>query len=64
MSETKTTGSGMGFIEWLQLAFIVLKLTKYIDWSWWWVLSPTLIEFAIGLLFIVLYVLRKNQNLK
>jgi hypothetical protein len=31
MSETKATRSGMGFIEWLQLAFIVLKLTKHID---------------------------------
>ena len=31
---------GMGFIGWLQLAFIILKLTDYIDWSWWWVLSP------------------------
>jgi hypothetical protein len=58
MSETKTTES-MGFIEWLQLAFIILKLTKYIDWSWWWVLSPTLIGLAIGLLLIVLSVLRR-----
>jgi hypothetical protein len=23
-----------------QLAFIVLKLTGVITWSWWWVLSP------------------------
>ena len=58
MSETKTTES-MGFIEWLQLAFIILKLTKYIDWSWWWVLSPTLIGLTIGLLLIVLFVLRR-----
>lgn len=31
----------MGFSWWLTLAFIVLKLTGYIDWSWWWVISPT-----------------------
>ena len=30
----------MGFAGWLTLAFIVLKLTHYIDWSWIWVLSP------------------------
>jgi hypothetical protein len=24
----------------VQLAFIVLKLTGVITWSWWWVLSP------------------------
>ena len=25
----------------LQIAFIVLKLANIIEWSWWWVLSPT-----------------------
>lgn len=24
----------------LTVAFIVLKLCKVIDWSWWWVFSP------------------------
>jgi hypothetical protein len=24
----------------LAILFIGLKLTDYIDWSWWWVLSP------------------------
>ena len=24
----------------LTIVFITLKLTGYIDWSWWWVLSP------------------------
>lgn len=28
-----------GYVE-LQAAFIVLKLSKVIDWSWWWVLTP------------------------
>ena len=28
------------FAELLATAFIVLKLTGHIDWSWWWVLSP------------------------
>ena len=30
------------------LVFIVLKLTDQIDWSWWWVLSPLWLPFAIG----------------
>jgi uncharacterized membrane protein YhdT len=34
----------MGFSWWLTLAFIVLKLTGYIDWSWWWVISPIMIK--------------------
>ena len=32
----------MGLLEALTLIFIVLKLTGYIDWSWFWVLSPTI----------------------
>ena len=28
------------FVGLLGLMFIGLKLTHYIDWSWWWVLSP------------------------
>ena len=31
----------------LTILFVGLKLTKHIDWSWWWVVSPTL--FQIGL---------------
>jgi len=37
----------MGFSWWLTLAFIVLKLTNFIDWSWWWVLSPVFISVAL-----------------
>jgi len=30
----------VGFSGLLTLIFITLKLTDYIDWSWWWVLAP------------------------
>lgn len=30
----------IGFFGILALIFITLKLTDYIDWSWWWVLAP------------------------
>lgn len=46
-------GSGLSggsiFLELLTVAFIVLKLCKVIDWSWWLVLLP-----AYGLLVVVL----------
>lgn len=32
----------------LTVAFIVLKLCKVIDWSWWWVLSPFWGEYRIS----------------
>jgi hypothetical protein len=30
----------LSFTVVLFLIFLVLKLTKVIDWSWWWVTSP------------------------
>lgn len=30
----------IGFTGLLTLVFITLKLTHFIDWYWWWVLSP------------------------
>jgi Transmembrane Fragile-X-F protein len=33
----------------LFLLFLALKLTHYIDWSWWWVTAPLWIGLAIYL---------------
>lgn len=44
----------------LGVAFVVLKLCKVIDWSWWWVLLPFWLSLAIVLLLLAfLFVLRK-----
>ena len=32
--------NGISFTGLLGIAFIVLKLTNFIDWSWGWVLAP------------------------
>jgi hypothetical protein len=48
---------GIGCAGVLQIVFIVLKLTNLISWSWWWVLSPTLISIALVLLLIALAVI-------
>ena len=34
--------NSIGFVGLLQIAFIVLKLCRVIDWSWWMVLRPIL----------------------
>lgn len=36
----ETHSGGIGFLGLLTIAFIVLKLTDVIGWSWWWVLLP------------------------
>ncbi len=47
MSKESNSGGGIGFTGLLTIVFITLKLTGYIDWSWWWVLSPILIVLGI-----------------
>jgi ABC-type polysaccharide/polyol phosphate export permease len=49
MSEAKTTvnTNSIGFFGLLTLIFITLKLTGYIDWSWWLVLLPLFIPVII-----------------
>lgn len=56
-NNSSNSSSGIGFIGLLQIAFIVLKLCKVINWSWWWILSPlwisTIIFMAIYIIIII-----------
>lgn len=47
MENASNSAGGIGFTGALTLLFIGLKLTGYIGWSWWWVLSPLWIIAAI-----------------
>ncbi len=46
----------IGFTTLLALVFIVLKLTGYVAWSWFWVLSPLWIGFILWLLVVFLVI--------
>lgn len=48
----------MGFLSVLTLIFIALKLMSVIDWSWWAVLAPVLIEAVLGIT-LAFYALRR-----
>lgn len=52
--------SGMTFGDLLLAAFIVLKLTGVIDWSWWWVLAPLWMPLALCVIMMII-VLCWNQ---
>ena len=39
----------------LAVLFVGLKLTEYIDWSWWWVLSPIWISMALGVFWLIVF---------
>jgi xanthine/uracil permease len=60
------TASGVGVGGLLLVAFVVLKLTHLIDWSWWWVLAPAWIPAAIlivvGLVLVAVAVIKTASD--
>ena len=58
----KSGTGGLSFLSALQIAFIVLKLTGFIEWSWLWVLSPMWLPVMLfGALFVVFIVLEGRK---
>lgn len=53
-SNNTSSSSGIGFTGLLTIAFIVLKLTGVVAWSWVWVLSPLWIGAAIAVAFLLI----------
>ena len=53
-NKSTTVASSIGFCGLLTIAFIVLKLTHVINWSWIWVLSPLWIETLLAILLVVI----------
>ena len=51
-----SSSGGIGVLGLLGIFFIVLKLTGYISWSWWWVMAPLWGGFALvfGIMFFVI----------
>lgn len=60
----------MSFLSVLTIVFIVLKLTNYITWSWWFVLMPIylapiffiLLMVKLNLLGLWVFSRSKNKN--
>ena len=63
-SNVSSTSGGIGFFGLLGIAFIVLKLTGYINWSWWIVLSPIWGSILVGLLIflVIMFIIYKNTK--
>lgn len=58
-NKTEAASGGIGFFGLLAILFIGLKLTGYINWSWFWVLSPIWGPFVfvvalIGVFFVII----------
>jgi hypothetical protein len=67
MSNKQNTSGGIGIGMILFLIFMVLKLTGFINWSWWWVTAPlwipVLAVIAIGgIALLIAYIGYKNKQ--
>ena len=56
MSEKTSNSGGIGVLGLLGVLFVALKLTGFIDWSWWWVTLPFWGGIVLVLLIIALIV--------
>ena len=56
-----SSSDGLGLPMILFLIFLVLKLTGFITWSWWWVTSPVWIGSILTVLIVTLVVLFKKR---
>jgi hypothetical protein len=55
-NDVKVNG-GISFAGLLAIVFIVLKLTKVITWSWWWVTCPLWIPIALTIVIVVVWLI-------
>ncbi len=64
----ESSNSGIGILGLLGVAFVVLKLCKVIDWSWWWVTCPFWGGLALILIMLIVAILltliSTNKNSK
>ena len=66
MSNLNSNSGGIGFVGLLTILFIGLKLTGYVTWSWFWILSPIWISLVLGavLFGLILFAVIAGKKLK
>ena len=47
----------MGIFGTLFVIFLILKLTKVIDWSWWWITAPLWGGILLWIIVFIVYIL-------
>jgi hypothetical protein len=57
MSDNNSSSSsgGIGVLGLLGVVFVTLKLTGFIDWSWWWVTAPFWGGFVFALAILAIF---------
>ena len=54
MSSKSNSEGGIGLCGVIFIILLILKLIGVISISWWWVFSPLIIGFVIGILMVIL----------
>ena len=57
MSNSSNSGGGIGLCGVIFIILLILKLIGVISISWWWVFSPLIIGFAIGIISLIVLIL-------
>lgn len=53
--QTIVRSGGIGTATVVQIVFLILKWTHLIDWSWFWVLFPTILGAGLLLLVVIIF---------
>lgn len=62
-NKSNNSSNGIGLPGLLQVAFIVLKLCRVIDWPWIWVLAPTWVTLALIIIgFVIITAVIKGRR--
>ena len=62
MSNNSNSGSGISLCGVLFIILLTLKLLGVISISWWWVFSPLIIGFAIGIICLIILILISRRS--
>ena len=57
MSSSSNSGCCIGLCDLIFIVLLILKLIGVISISWWWVFSPLIIGFAIGVICLIFLIL-------
>ena len=62
MSNNSNSGGGIGLCGIIFIVLLILKLFGLISISWWWVFSPLIIGFAIGVICLIFLILISRKS--
>ena len=62
MSSNSNSGGGISLCGVIFIILLILKLFGVISISWWWVFSPLIIGFAIGLISLIILILISRRS--